>query len=88
MIELEAKTGNKIGNDAETCADHGTAKPQRLIRLNEVKQRVGLSRASIYKRMSEGRFPKSRSLGSRCAVWVEAEIDEWIATIASNGVCI
>ena len=57
-------------------------KPQRLIRLAEVKQRVGLSRASIYKRMSEGRFPKSRSLGSRCAVWVEAEIDDWIALVA------
>ncbi|MCC6480619.1 MAG: AlpA family transcriptional regulator [Sphingomonadaceae bacterium] len=58
------------------------SKPQRLIRLAEVKQRVGLSRASIYKRMSEGRFPKSRSLGSRCAVWVEAEIDDWIALVA------
>jgi prophage regulatory protein len=79
MIELDAK----IGNDAGTCADHGTAKPQRLIRLNEVKQRVGLSRASIYKRMSEGRFPKSRSLGARCAVWIEAEIDEWVAAVAA-----
>lgn len=58
-------------------------KPQRLIRLAEVKQRVGLSRASIYKRMSEGRFPKSRSLGSRCAVWIEAEIDDWIALVAA-----
>lgn len=58
-------------------------KPQRLIRLAEVKQRVGLSRASIYKRMSEGKFPKSRSLGARCAVWIEAEIDEWIAAVAA-----
>lgn len=59
-------------------------KPQRLIRLAEVKQRVGLSRASIYKRMSEGRFPKSRSLGSRCAVWIESEIDNWISEIIST----
>lgn len=58
-------------------------KPQRLIRLAEVKRRVGLSRASIYKRMSEGKFPKSRSLGVRCAVWIEAEIDEWIAAVAA-----
>jgi prophage regulatory protein len=43
--------------------------------------RVGLKRSSIYQRMSEGRFPKSRSLGSKCAVWVEAEIDAWIAEV-------
>lgn len=59
------------------------SKPQRLIRLAEVKQRVGLSRASIYKRMSEGRFPKSRSLGSRCAVWIESEIDDWVSWVAT-----
>lgn len=60
------------------------SKHQRLIRLAEVKQRVGLSRASIYKRMAEGRFPKSRSLGSRCAVWIESEIDDWVNEIVSR----
>lgn len=80
MIEHETKI-----EDASTLlADHVEVKPQRLIRLAEVKLRVGLSRASIYKRMSEGRFPKSRSLGSRCAVWIEAEIDAWIATVAAK----
>jgi prophage regulatory protein len=34
----------------------------RLIRLPEVMARVGLKRSAIYQRMSEGRFPKSRSL--------------------------
>lgn len=55
--------------------------PSRLIRLKEVQHRVGLSRSTIYKRMSEGRFPKSRSLGPKCAVWVEAEIEDWIMHI-------
>lgn len=58
------------------------AAPLRLIRLPEVIARVGLKRSSIYQRMAEGRFPKGRSLGPRCTVWVEAEIDAWIATIA------
>ena len=57
--------------------------PPRLIRLPEVIARVGLKRSSIYQRMAEGRFPKGRSLGPRCAVWVEAEIDAWIEAIAS-----
>lgn len=58
--------------------------PSRLLRLPEVIDRVGLRRSAIYQRMSEGRFPKSRSLGPKCAVWVEAEINDWIASIAQN----
>ena len=58
--------------------------PARLLRLPEVMARVGLKRSAIYQRMSEGRFPKSRSLGPKCAVWVEAEIDDWICGIASS----
>ena len=58
--------------------------PARLLRLPEVIDRVGLRRSAIYQRMSEGRFPKSRSLGSKCAVWVEAEIDAWIRSIADK----
>lgn len=57
-------------------------RPERLLRLPEVIERVGLKRSAIYQRMAEGRFPVSRSLGSRCAVWLESEIDAWIAGIA------
>ena len=59
--------------------------PARLLRLPEVIDRVGLRRSAIYQRMKEGRFPKSRSLGPKCAVWVEAEIDQWISEIAKGG---
>jgi len=61
-----------------------THAPTRLLRLPEVMARVGLKRSSIYQRMSEGRFPKSRSLGPKCAVWVEAEVNDWIQNIASG----
>lgn len=57
--------------------------PARLLRLPEVMARVGLKRSAIYQRMSEGRFPKSRSLGPKCAVWIEAEIDDWVNQVAS-----
>ncbi len=56
----------------------------RLIRLPEVISRVGLKRSAIYQRMSEGRFPKSRSLGGKCTVWVESEIEAWINSIAGG----
>jgi prophage regulatory protein len=60
------------------------ASPARLLRLPEVIARVGLKRSAIYQRMSEGRFPKSRSLGPKCAVWVESEIDDWIHCVAQR----
>ena len=58
--------------------------PARLLRLPEVIARVGLKRSAIYQRMSEGRFPRSRSLGPKCAVWVEAEIDDWIRDVVER----
>lgn len=60
--------------------------PTRLLRLPEVIARVGLKRSAIYQRMSEGSFPKSRSLGPKCAVWVEAEIDDWVREVVARSV--
>jgi prophage regulatory protein len=60
--------------------------PARLLRLPEVMARVGMKRSAIYQRMSDGRFPRSRSLGPKCAVWVEEEIDKWIREVAERTV--
>lgn len=60
------------------------ASPPRLLRLPEVMDRVGLRRSAIYQRMTEGRFPKCRSLGPKCSVWVEAEVNAWIEEISRS----
>lgn len=52
---------------------------ERLIRLPEVKQRVGLGRSTIYRLMDLGSFPRARKLGLRAIAWSEADIDNWIA---------
>ncbi|MEJ1406732.1 MAG: AlpA family transcriptional regulator [Candidatus Sedimenticola sp. (ex Thyasira tokunagai)] len=49
-----------------------------ILRLPTVKARTGLSRSTIYLRISEERFPKPVSLGGRAVGWVEAEIDDWL----------
>nr|WP_321459441.1 AlpA family transcriptional regulator [uncultured Vibrio sp.] len=51
----------------------------KIIRLPEVKQRTGLSRSTIYLRMSKGLFPKSISLGGRAVGWVEMDVDFWVS---------
>jgi prophage regulatory protein len=50
----------------------------RLIRLNEVIAKTGLSRSRIYQYINEGKFPANVSLGGRSVAWVESEIDKWI----------
>lgn len=49
-----------------------------ILRLPAVKSRTGLSRSTIYLRVSEGTFPKPVSLGGRAVGWVEAEIQLWL----------
>lgn len=49
-----------------------------ILRLPEVKTRTGLSRSSIYLRVSEGRFPTPISLGGRAVGWIETEINQWL----------
>lgn len=50
----------------------------RILRLPEVMARTGLSRSTIYLRVSQNEFPKPVSLGARAVGWVEAEIQEWL----------
>ncbi len=52
--------------------------PTRLIRLKEVISMTGLSRASVYRFISEDRFPTQIPLGYRCVAWVESEVQQWI----------
>lgn len=50
----------------------------KFIRLPEVKDKTGLSRSSIYLRMSKGEFPQSISLGDRAIGWLESDIEQWL----------
>ena len=58
--------------------ESGRTLTPRILRLPSVRERTGLSRSSIYLRISEGRFPKPISLGERAVGWLESEITEWL----------
>ena len=59
---------------------------QRLIRLPHVKQMVGLGTTAIYDRIKQGSFPKPIKLG-RMSMWVESEVQKWIAERIYQGRC-
>ena len=51
---------------------------QHILRLPTVKAITGLSRSTIYLRMSEGAFPRQVNLGSRAVGWLSSEIQQWV----------
>jgi predicted DNA-binding transcriptional regulator AlpA len=55
------------------------AKPRlRLLSRREMLERVPLSYPTVWKKMIDGDFPRSREIGGKCA-WLESEIDDWIS---------
>ena len=47
-----------------------------ILRLPDVKRSTGLSRSTIYLRITQGTFPKPVSLGGRAVGWLEAEVQQ------------
>lgn len=56
----------------------------RFLRLPEVRNRVGFSRATIYRLMESGDFPAPVHLGARAVGWLQSEISAWIANRAKE----
>jgi len=50
-----------------------------ILRLPQVKIKVGLSRSSIYAAVSQGKFPHPIRLGARAVGWVDSEVESWLA---------
>jgi prophage regulatory protein len=95
-LNTENKTSLSLhGHDVGLARPMGVAHPTscelllpvRILRLPEVIERVGLCRASIYKHMAGGHFPRSISLGPRAVGWLEHEIEGWLQAKISARQC-
>lgn len=49
-----------------------------ILKINEVSKKCSLSRATIYKKIKEGGFPKQIKLSERSSGWLESEVNDWI----------
>ncbi len=50
----------------------------RFVRFKELRQRVGLSRTSIWRLERKGQFPRRRQLSDNAVAWLEDEVDQWV----------
>ncbi|ATY32987.1 helix-turn-helix transcriptional regulator [Sphingomonas psychrotolerans] len=55
-----------------------TDAPDRILRIKTVLQRTGLSRATMYRKMQQGSFPRQIKISTRCAGWRESAINAWL----------
>lgn len=51
---------------------------KRILRLPEVCQITGLAKATIYKKVADGSFPKIIKLTSRSSGFLEEDVFNWI----------
>lgn len=49
-----------------------------LLRMQNVLEKTGLGRSTVYALIKKKDFPQSIKLGRRTVAWVEADIDHWI----------
>jgi len=54
-------------------------KLDRVLRIRQVCEITGLSRATLYRRMLLGEFPERIPLGERSVGWLESEVRAWLA---------
>lgn len=50
----------------------------RILRLPEVLHSTGLTRSTIYLRISQKTFPEPVGLGGRAVGWIEQEVQDWL----------
>jgi prophage regulatory protein len=56
-----------------------TQEPRRFIRIKEVLSITSLSQSELYRRIKAGTFPAQVKLAPGHSVWVQSEVDSWVA---------
>jgi prophage regulatory protein len=82
MFAAEAKVllmDSIVGLQAGPHAD-GPFPGSRLLPFVRVRERVGISRTSIYGLISTGDFPRPVKVG-RASRWLSGEIDGWVNSL-------
>jgi prophage regulatory protein len=55
-----------------------TSPEDRILRLNTVLDRTGLSRSTLYRKIQDGTFPKQVRIAERCAGWRQSAVEDWM----------
>ena len=54
-----------------------------ILRMKDVCSELGVSRASVYRLLQSGGFPKPLKLGKRAIGWERYHIQQWLESLRS-----
>ncbi|MDB5848208.1 MAG: phage transcriptional regulator, AlpA [Rhodoferax sp.] len=57
---------------------------ERMLRVADVLEKIGMSRSWLSKEVAAKRFPAPYKMGRQVVAWREAEVDEWISNLQST----
>ena len=57
---------------------------ERVLKMDEVCKKTGISKTEIYRQMAAGKFPAHFKIGKRGTGWVSSEIDQWIENVSAK----
>lgn len=69
---------------SHAAAPPGVVSFPSVVRMNQVIGLTGLSRATIYRHMAAGHFPRNFKIGTVASGWLEAEVRSWISERAMS----
>lgn len=55
-----------------------------LVSIKEVIEIVGLSKATIYRKIAIGKFPDSKKIGAKTVRWAVTDIESWLDGLSTN----
>jgi prophage regulatory protein len=73
-----SKSGKNIG--VAYCLPKQLEQTMKILQLKQVIDITGLGRSSIYKYVSQGKFPLPLQLTERRVGWLDSEVKQWIQT--------
>jgi prophage regulatory protein len=53
----------------------------KVLRMPQLLEKVGMSRAWVYREIAAKRFPEPVALGPRARGWEESDVDAWVKNL-------
>jgi prophage regulatory protein len=69
-----------LQSHADTADTGGSSTSRRILRMREVRRRVSLAPATLWRNIAKKKFPSPVRLSGRAVGWYEHEIEEWLAS--------
>lgn len=72
-----------VNKESDKSIEDNFMYQDRILRIEDVINRTGLAKATIYRQMAKGLLPQRLKLtgkGGRAVGWLESEINAWISS--------